>query len=105
MKNEIGYLDLSKTGRPDESNVRETGMQRKVRAGALTFEGRIYVREALRNQVSSLFHANFDYSHFGALKTAQLVSRDIYWPGLDTRVQKDVAGCEVCHRINALRHI
>jgi hypothetical protein len=79
-------------------------MQWKVIAGALTFEGRIYVPETLRNQVISLFHDNPQSGHFGALRTAELVSRDIYWLGLDTTVRKYVAGCEVCHRIKAPRH-
>jgi len=96
MKNKIGGQDGSKD--------KDTGMQWKVSAGALTIEGRIYVPEALRNQVISLFHDNPGSGHFGALRTAELVSRDLYWRGLDTTVRKYVAGCEVCHRINALRH-
>ena len=96
MKNKIGGQDGSKD--------KDTGMQWKVSAGALTFEGRIYVPEALRNEVISLFHDNPESGHFGALRTAELVSRDFYWLGLDTTVQKYVAGCEVCHRIKAPRH-
>ena len=53
--------------------------------------------EALRNQVISLFHDHPESGRFGALGTAELVSRDIKWPGLDTTVQKYVASCEVCH--------
>jgi len=84
---------------------KEVDMQWKVIAGALTFDGRIYVPEALRNQVISLFHDNPECGHFGALRTAELVSRDFYWLELDTTVQKYVAGCEVWLRINAPRHV
>jgi len=49
-------------------------MQWKVIAGALTFDGRIYVRETLRNQVISIFHGNPDSGLFGVLRTAELVS-------------------------------
>jgi len=104
MKNKIGYRDLSKTGGQDGSKDKSTGMQLKVSAGALTLEGRKYVPEALRNQVISLFHYNPESGHFGALRTAELVSRDYYWLGLDTTVRKYVAGCEVCHWIKAPRH-
>jgi len=96
MKNKIGGQDGSKD--------KDTEMKWKVSAGALTVEGRISVPEALRNQVISLFHDNPVCGHFGALRTAELGSRDIYWLGLDTTVQKYVAGCEVCHRTNVLHH-
>jgi len=97
MKNKIGGQDGSKN--------QDTDMQWKVSAGALTFEGRIYVAEALRNKVISLFHNNPESGHSGALRTAELVSRDLYWLALDTTVRKDVAGCTVCHRIIAPRHV
>jgi len=57
---------------------KDTGMHWKVSAGALTFEGRIYVPEALRNQVISLLHDNPESGHFGMPRTAELVSTVIY---------------------------
>jgi len=70
MKNIVGAQDRSKD--------RDTGMQWKVSAGDLTFEGRIYVPETLRNQVISLFHDSPESGHFSDLRTAELISRDIY---------------------------
>jgi hypothetical protein len=102
MKNKIGY-----PGQPNRqagSTDKEADMKWKVIAGALTFEGRIYVPETPRNQVISLFHGNSESDHFGALRTAELISRDFYWLGLDTTVRKYVTGCKVCHRIKAPRH-
>jgi hypothetical protein len=75
-----------------------------VSAGALTYEGRVYVPEGLRSKVTALHHDNPESGHFGALKTAELVSRNFYWPALPTSVRQYVAGCEVCHRIKAARH-
>jgi len=66
-------------------------MQRKVIAGALTLEGRIYVPEALRNEVIILFQNNPESGHLGALWTAKRISRDFHWLGLDTTVRKYVA--------------
>jgi hypothetical protein len=80
--------------------------QWKVISGALTYEGRIYVQEddSLRGKVISLFHDNPESGHFEALKTAELASRNFYWPALDATVRKYIAGCELCHRIKAPRH-
>jgi len=76
------------------------------RRGVLTYEGRIYgpATDSLRRKVICLFHDNPEPGHFGALKTTELVSRDFYWPTMDTRVRKYVSGGEVCHRIKAPRH-
>ena len=60
--------------------------------------------ESLRNQVISLFHDHPESGHFGALRTAELLSRDFYWLGLDTTVRKYIAGCKVCHRTKAPLH-
>jgi len=71
----------------------------KVTTGVLTYKGRINVPkdDLLRNKVIHLFHHNPESGHFGALKTAQLVFGDIYWPAMDATVQKYIAGCELCH--------
>jgi hypothetical protein len=77
-----------------------------VVAGALTYKGRINVPavNSLRGKVINLFHDNLESGHFGALKTTELVSRDFYWPAMDSYVRKYVSGCKVCHRIKASRH-
>jgi hypothetical protein len=58
-----------------------------VSAGALTYEGRVYVLEGLRSKVTALHHDNSESGHFGALKTAELVSRNFYWPALPPSVR------------------
>jgi len=90
----------------DGTDTAKEESQWKVVAGVLTYEGRIYVpsTDFLRGKVISLFHDNPESGHFGALKTTELVSRDFYWPAMDSRVHKYVSGCEVCHRIKAPRH-
>jgi len=77
--------------------------QWKVISGALTYKGRIYVPEddSLRGKVISVFHDNPESGHFGALMTAELASRDFYWPALDATVRKYIVGCELCHWIKA----
>jgi len=72
----------------------------------LTYEWRIYVPAtySLRGKVISPFHYNPESGHCGAFETTELVSRDFYWAAKDSRVRKNVGGCEVCHRINAALH-
>ena len=55
----------------------------------------------LRNKVISLFKDNPESGHFGALKTADLVSRDVHWPAMDATVRKYIAGSELSHRLKA----
>jgi hypothetical protein len=50
---------------------------------ALTYERRIYLPAALHRRVTSLFHDNPESGHFGALKTAEVVSRDSDWPAME----------------------
>jgi hypothetical protein len=77
----LGYPDLSKAGGPDGP----TEDHWKVISGAVTFEGRIYIPAdaSLSDKVISLFHDNPESGHFGALRTAEPVSIDFYWPVLD----------------------
>jgi len=87
-----------------ESAQKET--QWEVVAGALTYARRIYVPavDSLRGKVISRFDGNSEGDHFGSLNTTKLVSRDIYWPAMDSHVCRYVSGWEVCHRITAPRH-
>jgi hypothetical protein len=98
----VGSPDLTENGRADGAT--DSHKNWKVGSGALTYEGRIYVPEPLRSKVISLFHDNPESGHFGALRTAELVSKDFYWPAIDATVRKYVGGCEVCHPIKAPRH-
>ena len=78
--------------------------QRRSIDGDLTYERRIYVPTALPSRVTSHFHDNHESGHFGALNTAELVSRDLYWPAMESEIRKYVAGCVLCHRIKAPCH-
>jgi len=94
-----GYPDLTENGRTEGATDSHTNW--KVVSGTLTYEGRIYIPEPLHRNVISHFHDNPESGHFGALWTAELVSRDFYWPAM---VRRYVAGCDVCHRIKSPRH-
>jgi hypothetical protein len=66
--------------------------QWRLIAGTRTYEGRIYVPEALQSKVISLFHDNPEPGRFGAHKTAEVISRDFNWPAMDAMIRKYVAG-------------
>jgi len=53
----------------------------RVIAGRVIYASRIYIPavDSLHSNVISWFHNNPQSSHFGALKTAELVSRDFHW--------------------------
>ena len=101
----VGIPDLSECGGHDGPT--DPGDSRwSVISEALTYEGRISMPadNALRSKVISLFHDNLESGHFGALRTAELVSGDFYWPSMDATIRKYIVCCEVCHRIKAPRH-
>jgi len=68
----------------------------KVVMRALSDEGRIHIRvvdSSCRN-VICLFHDNHESGHFGALRTTEVLSRDLYWPVMDSDGRKYVSGCD-----------
>jgi hypothetical protein len=91
--------DLSKTRQPGgpTDDDEDCDKQEKVISGALTYEGRIYVAAdpLLRNKVISRFDDNPESVHLGALRTAELGSRDFNWPAQDATIRKFITGCEV----------
>jgi hypothetical protein len=64
----------------DGTHTAEEGTQWEVVESTLTYRGRILVAavDYLCGKVIRLFHNNPDYVDFGALKTTELVSRDLY---------------------------
>jgi len=66
---------------------------------ASTYDRRIYVPAALCSSVTSLTNDNPKSGHFGALKPAELISRDFYWPAMKSEIRKYIASCKLCQRI------
>jgi len=62
-------------------------------------EERIYVlEEELRGEIIHLHHNTPVEGHGGRWKTAELVARNYWWPGLTKEVGKYVEGCDACQR-------
>jgi hypothetical protein len=67
-------------------------------------KGRLYVPEPLRTDVLRSRHDSIVAGHPGHTRTLQNIQRDYSWPGLYTRVRKYCEACDICPRIQAVRH-
>ena len=63
-------------------------------------EGKVYVPkdEALRIEIIRLHHDMPMGGHGGQWKTAELVTRNFWWPGVTREVKRYVEGCDACQR-------
>jgi len=62
-------------------------------------EGRIYIPEGdLRREIIQLHHDTPIGGHRGRWKTAELVARNYWWPGVTKEVGRYVDGCDACQR-------
>jgi len=88
-RNAVRHLDVSKFS---------------IKNNTLLFNGLICVPRTLREKILA---ANHDFSaagHLGIHKTAELISRDFYWPGWMKDVRNYVLSCKVCNSMKASRH-
>jgi len=62
-------------------------------------EGRIYVPERdLRREIIQLHHDTPVGGHGERWKTAELIGRNYWWPGVTKEVERYVDGCNACQR-------
>lgn len=68
--------------------------------GLILFRGKVYVPkdDDLRRDLVHAHHDAPAVGHPGRWKTYELLSRNYWWPGMSTYVEKYVDGCEVCTR-------
>lgn len=73
--------------------------------GNLLFDNVTYLPDIddLRAKVLSLRHDSTLGGHNGGAKVMELTSRDYYWLGMRTDIQKYVHGCPVCQRTKTSR--
>jgi transposase InsO family protein len=69
------------------------------------FQDRLYIPEGpLRVEALSTCHEAKLAGHYGRRKTAELVSRKFFWPGMKKEVDDFCAACQVCGRSKSSRH-
>jgi len=68
--------------------------------GLMLKEGKVYVPkdEKLRAEVIRLHHNTPVRGHGGQWKTAELVTRNFWWPGVTREVKQYVEECDVCQQ-------
>ena len=66
--------------------------------GLVTWKDRIYVPKdkSLREQIIRLHHDLPSAGHPGRYKTQELITRNYWWPRIQSDVQKYIDGCQVC---------
>jgi hypothetical protein len=72
----------------------------------ILFRGKVYVPkdEDIRRDLVQLHHDTLQAGHPGRWKTYELLSRNYWWPGMSTYVDKYVDGCESCARNKNFPH-
>jgi len=68
--------------------------------GLMLKEGKVYMPkdEALRVEIIRLHHNTPMGGHGGQWKTAEMVTRNFWWPGVTREVKQYVEGCNACQR-------
>jgi len=68
--------------------------------GLMLKEGKVYVPkdEALRVEIIRLHHDMPMGGHGGQWKTAEMVTRNFWWPGVTREVKRYMEGCDACQR-------
>jgi len=66
--------------------------------GLMLKEGKVYVPkdEVLRVEIIRLHHDMSMEGHGGQWKTAEMVTRNFWWPGVTREVKRYVEGCNAC---------
>ncbi|QRW22209.1 integrase core domain protein [Rhizoctonia solani] len=73
----------------------------EMEAGLLFYQGQIVVPDVgtLRTDLLRIFHNSPLAGHPGRQRTLELVSRNYYWPGIQSDTYWHVDSCEMCQRI------
>lgn len=78
----------------DDSNTRLY----EKKSGYWTFKGRIVVPSSLQIEIITEHHSNPLSGHFSWSRTAELISRQFWWPKMRKSIQDFVQSCISCQR-------
>ena len=67
-------------------------------AGYWTYQGRIVVPASMQTEIIREHHSNVTSGHFSWSRTADLISRQFWWPHMRESVQAFVSSCLSCQR-------
>ena len=68
--------------------------------GLILYRGKVYVPndQNIRRELVQLHHDAPHAGHTGIFKTAELISRNYWWPGMTTYIKRYVESCDRCLR-------
>jgi hypothetical protein len=75
-----------------------------IEDGLLYYKHRLVIPQAMRETVLEAEHDSKVAGHWGAGKTVEIVSKNFYWPGMETQVRQYVHEGDSCQRNKASRH-
>lgn len=89
----------------DIQNNKLTDKSWTLEKGLLMYKGLVYVPSgACRVLIIQLRHDAKSSGHFGIRKTLEYITRDFWWPKLETFVKEYVSTCDICQRSKIARH-
>ena len=73
--------------------------------GIVTWGERIYIPrdKKLREEIMRMNHDSMMAGHPGRFKTQELITRNYWWPLIQSDIKKYINGCEVCQRTKSKR--
>jgi len=88
-RKQVNYVDINKF---------------KIKNELILFDNLICVPMSLRHRVLSAHHDYAAAGHLGIHKTAELISRNFYWPGWMSDIRNFVRSCKVCASMKSSKH-
>lgn len=82
------------------------GKDSSVMDGLLYYKGRLWVPDnrALKRSILESEHDSKVAGHWGMDRTADLIRRNFWWPGMERMVRQYVRGCRECQQNKSPRH-
>jgi hypothetical protein len=72
--------------------------------GLVYLRNLIYIPNCMRTEIIKQHHNNPMHGYMGTEKTAELISRNYYFPNMRRKVQSYIQQCKTCIRDKPARH-
>jgi hypothetical protein len=76
----------------------------EIKDDLLCWKNRLYVPKGLRKRIMESEHDSKVAGHFGRERTMELLTRNFYWPNMESDVRSYCNECDNCQRTKAPRH-
>jgi len=76
----------------------------KIEDNLIFYNNLIYIPEKLRLEILQRYHDSPAAGHLGVKRTLELISRNFWWPKMETDVRAFIKSCDTCMRNKKSRH-